>query len=136
MHSLSLIKIHFSHLTLLSFNWVLHVSNLFNLGISSNSVKMLLLSMQLTNEKIIWKKKFKHKKSIKYFFIKFIIFSFEKNNFFNGKILTKLEGMPELNKFVAEKTQLNRSKIRRLKWILVKLRECNLHFSVSFSKKI
>ena len=67
--------------------------------------------MQLTNEK----KKFKRKKSIKYFFIKFIIFSFEKNNFFNGKNLTKLEGMPELNKFVAEKTQLNRSKIRRLK---------------------
>ena len=45
-------------------------------------------------------------------------------------LLKKLEVKLELNKFETLKTQLNESKVRGLKFISVKLRECNLIFSL------
>jgi len=42
--------------------------------------------------------------------------------------LIKLDKRLELNKFQTLKTQLNENKIRGVKWILIKFRECNLNF--------
>ena len=42
----------------------------------------------------------------------------------------KLDGMPELNKFENQRTQLNKSEVRELKFISVKLRGRNLHFNL------
>ena len=53
LHILSLTKIHSNPLTLLSFNWVIWFSNLFNLGILSNFIK----------KKIAVKKYFSHIKT-------------------------------------------------------------------------
>ena len=41
----------------------------------------------------------------------------------------KMNEMPNMNKFQPYMTQLNESEVRELKWISVKLRECNLYFS-------
>ena len=55
MHSLNLTEIHLSYLTLLWFNWVFYVSNLFNSCLLSNFVKKLPLR-KLTKEKRIFEK--------------------------------------------------------------------------------
>ena len=38
--------------------------------------------------------------------------------------------MPELNKLETWRTQLNESEVKRLKFILIKLRGCNLYFNI------
>ena len=45
----------------------------------------------------------------------------------------KLDRIPKLNKFENQMTQLNESKVRGFEWILVKLRRCNLHFSLNIN---
>ena len=54
--------------------------------------------MQLTNEKDFLKKKILTQKIYKYFLLIYIFFVREKY-FFNGNFLTKLDEIPELNKF-------------------------------------
>ena len=44
----------------------------------------------------------------------------------------KFDVMPELNKFESQMIQLNENKVKVLKRILVKLRGCNLYFSIFF----
>ena len=44
----------------------------------------------------------------------------------------KFDEMPELNKFESQMIQLNENKVKVLKRILVKLRGCNLYFSIFF----
>ena len=61
LYHLSLIEIHFNSLTLLSFNWVLKVIDLFNFFFFVKI--MLLLNMQLINDNF-FKKKTLNKKSI------------------------------------------------------------------------
>ena len=61
LHYLSLVEIYFKPLTLFSFSWVLKVLNLFNPILLFNSIKMLRLSMKLTNNFFL-KKKFSHEK--------------------------------------------------------------------------
>ena len=45
----------------------------------------------------------------------------------------KLNKRLELNNFEIYRIQLKESKIRKLKWISLKLRRCILHFSISFN---
>ena len=125
LHSLSLTKIHFSLLILLLFNWVFSATNLFNSGIPSNFVKIFpLKKLFFSNEKIInlIKKYFIDFLCLNFFFQ--IIFSLV-NCILNSNILTELDEMPKLNKFETWRTQLNESKVKWLKWISIKLKECN-----------
>ena len=88
MHTLSLTEIHFNPLTLLSFNQVIEVSNLFNSDLPSNFVKIFPLNNIFSNEKIY--------KIIVYIILN--VFSLV-NYIFNDKFLMELDARPKLNKF-------------------------------------
>ena len=86
-------------------------SNLFNSGISYNSIKKKPSSMQ-TNEQKKCEQKFSDKKSINIFINFIYLFLCEKNIFLTEIFLMKLDRIPKLNKFENQMTQLNESKAR------------------------